>query len=180
MVTRLVREKGCVEFFEMAGRIAQQCDRARFLLVGISEENDQSDAVDARQLAREHGIEERCVLLEQRQDMPELYMSMDLCVLPSHREGLPRCIIEAAAMGTAVAATDIRGCREVVRDGNTGLLFPLKDVDGFADVVARLLADESLRLRLAEAGQQQVRERYTETLVTGRLAELYEAFLEPR
>ncbi len=177
MVTRLVREKGCVEFFEMAARIAQRCEQARFLLVGISEKNDQSDAVDARQLAREHGVEERCLLLEERQDMPELYMSMDLCVLPSHREGLPRCILEAAAMGVAVAATDIRGCREVIHDGDTGLLFPLKDVEEFSAVVARLLADEPLRLRLAAAGQQQVRERYTEAQVTGRLAALYEAFL---
>jgi len=173
MVTRLVREKGCIEFFAMAARVAKSNPRARFLLVGIPETKDQSDAVDALALARQYGVEERCVLLEDRQDMPELYLSMDLCVLPSYREGLPRCIIEAAAMGTAVAATDIRGCREVVKDGENGRLFPLKDVDGFSEVVAQLLADDAQRMRLAAAGRQQVQRAYTEAQVTARLVALY-------
>lgn len=177
MVTRLVREKGCVEFFAMAARVAAANPRARFLLVGIPEEKDQSDAVDALALARQYGVAERCVLLEHRQDMPELYMSMDLCVLPSYREGLPRCILEAAAMGTAVAATDIRGCREVIKDGESGRLFPLKEVDVFSEVVAELLGDEAQRDRLARAGQAQVRERYSESQVTGRLVALYNEFL---
>ena len=103
---------------------------------------EQSDAIDAAAVARQFGVE-RCVLLEDRLDMPELYMSMDLCVLPSYREGLPRCLLEAGAMGVAAAATDIRGCREVIVDGETGLLFPLKDVGGFAAVVERVLTDDS-------------------------------------
>lgn len=177
MVTRLVREKGCIEFFAMAARVAATNPRARFLLVGIPEEKDQSDAVDALELARQHGIVERCVLLEHRQDMPELYMSMDLCVLPSYREGLPRCIIEAAAMGTAVAATDIRGCREIIKDGETGRLFPLKEVDVFSEVVSELLNDEAQRARLARAGREQARQRYSEEQVTGRLVALYNEFL---
>jgi glycosyltransferase involved in cell wall biosynthesis len=173
MVTRLVREKGCIEFFAMAARVAKENPRARFLLVGIPEEKDQSDAVDALALARQYGVEARCILLEHRQDMPELYLSMDLCVLPSYREGLPRCILEAAAMGTAVAATDIRGCREVIKDGETGRLFPLKEVDGFSEVVVQLLADDAQRTRLAVAGKQQVQREYTEAQVTARLVSLY-------
>ena len=173
MVTRLVREKGCVEFFEMAARVARQHPRARFLMVGIPERSDQSDAVDARELARLHAVEDRCLLLEDRSDMPELYMCMDLCVLPSYREGLPRCLLEAAAMGTAVAATDIRGCREVIVDGETGVLFPLKDVEGFSAAVMRLLEDAAQRAALARAGQRRTQERYVEANVTKRIVELY-------
>ncbi len=176
MVTRLVREKGCVEFFEMAARVAQQNARARFLLVGIPERREQSDAVDAQHLARQYGVADRCVLLEDRQDMPELYMSMDLCVLPSHREGLPRCLIEAAAMGTPVVASDIRGCREVIVDGRTGALFPLKDVEGFSAIVTALLADGPRRAELAQAGFQRVRERYLEEQVTARIVALYRRY----
>jgi glycosyltransferase involved in cell wall biosynthesis len=177
MVTRLVREKGCVEFFEMAARVAERNSRVRFLLVGISERREQSDAIDAAAVARQFGVEERCVLLEDRLDMPELYMSMDLCVLPSYREGLPRCLLEAGAMGVAAAATDIRGCREVIVDGETGLLFPLKDVGGFVAVVERMLADEKLRAKLAQGGQLRTRERYVESLVTERVVELYKSGL---
>ena len=176
MVTRLVREKGCVEFFEMAARVARQNRRARFLLVGIPERRDQSDAVDAQALARQYDVANRCVLLEDRQDMPELYMSMDLCVLPSYREGLPRCIIEAAAMGTPVAATDIRGCREVIIDGRTGALFPLRDVEAFSAVVNALLADGDRRAEWAQAGLLRVRERYMEEQVTARIVALYRRF----
>ena len=177
MVTRLVREKGCVEFFEMAARVAERNSRVRFLLVGIPERREQSDAIDAVEVARQFGVEERCVLLEDRQDMPELYMSMDLCVLPSYREGLPRCLLEAGAMGVAAAASDIRGCREVIVEGETGLLFPLKDVGGFAAVVERVLADEKLRAKLAQGGQFRVRERYVESLVTERVVGLYKSGL---
>ena len=177
MVTRLVREKGCVEFFEMAARVAERNSRVRFLLVGIPERREQSDAIDAAAVARQFGVEERCVLLEDRLDMPELYMSMDLCVLPSYREGLPRCLLEAGAMGVAAAATDIRGCREVIVDGETGLLFPLKDVGGFVAVVERMLADEKLRAKLAQGGQLRVRERYVESLVTERVVGLYKSGL---
>ena len=177
MVTRLVREKGCVEFFEMAARVAERNSRVRFLLVGISERREQSDAIDAAAVARQFGVEERCVLLEDRLDMPELYMSMDLCVLPSYREGLPRCLLEAGAMGVAAAATDIRGCREVIVDEETGLLFPLKDVGAFVAVVERMLADEKLRAKLAQGGQLRTRERYVESLVTERVVELYKSRL---
>ena len=177
MVTRLVREKGCVEFFEMAARVAERNSRVRFLLVGISERREQSDAIDAAAVARQFGVEERCVLLEDRLDMPELYMSMDLCVLPSYREGLPRCLLEAGAMGVAAAATDIRGCREVIVDGETGLLFPLKDVGGFVAVVERMLVDEKLRAKLAQGGQLRTRERYVESLVTERVVGLYKSGL---
>jgi glycosyltransferase involved in cell wall biosynthesis len=177
MVTRLVREKGCVEFFEMAARVAERNSRVRFLLVGIPERREQSDAIDAAAVARQFGVEERCVLLEDRLDMPELYMSMDLCVLPSYREGLPRCLLEAGAMGVAAAATDIRGCREVIVDGETGLLFPLKDVGEFAAVVERVLVDEQLRAKLAQGGQLRVRKRYVESLVTERVVGLYKSGL---
>ena len=76
-------------------------------------------------------------------------------------------------MGTAVAATDIRGCREVIVDGETGVLFPLKDVEGFSAAVMRLLEDAAQRAALARAGQRRTQERYVEANVTKRIVELY-------
>lgn len=178
MVARLVREKGFEEFFAMAGRIAREFPRARFLIVGITEIDDQSDAVDPRRLMAEHGVEERCVLLEQRSDMPELYLCMDVAVLPSHREGIPRALLEAGAMGVPMAASAIRGCREVIVDGETGVLFGLKDVDDFTEKVRSLLGDEGLRKRLGEKGRERILANYTEGLTAGRLVACYRRFLE--
>ncbi len=179
MVARLVREKGYEEFFAMAGRLAGEFPQLRLLVVGITEP-DQSDAVDPQALIAAHGLGGRCLVLEQRQDMPELYACMDLALLPSHREGIPRALMEAAAMGVPIAATDIRGCREVIIHGDSGLLFPLKDVEGFTVAVRRLLVDEALRRRLGAAGRQRVLEHYTEARTAERIIGCYQRFLEAR
>jgi glycosyltransferase involved in cell wall biosynthesis len=178
MVTRLVREKGCVEFYQMAARLAKQWPRARFLMVGIPEEKDQSDAVDPVQLMREYGVADSCIALEHRTDMPELYQAMDMLVLPSYREGLPRAVIEAGAMGLSVVASDIRGCREVVVAGETGLLTALKDVEALVAAVARLLGDRDLRMAMGRAGRERVMQHYTEAQTTQRVADCYRQCIE--
>ena len=177
MVGRLVEEKGYREFFEMAGRLARAREDVRFLNVGIAEP-EQSDAVDPGLLARQHGLDGKCVLLDRRRDMPELYLAMDVAVLPSHREGIPRALMEAAAMGLPGVATDIRGTREVVEDGVTGLLFPLRDVDRFLVCVERLLQDGGLRRRMGRAAQQRVLGKYTETATSRRLQRCYREILD--
>ena len=176
MVGRLVREKGWEEFYQMAGRIAAQFEQVRFLAVVITEE-DQSDALDPQQLMAANGVTDRCLMLEQRQDMPELYLCMDLAVLPSHREGIPRALLEAGAMGVAMAASNIRGCREVIVDGETGMLFGLKHVEEFTDVVLALLRDTERRRQLGEAGRKHIMDNYTATLANERLVACYRAFL---
>jgi glycosyltransferase involved in cell wall biosynthesis len=179
MVGRLVREKGYEEFFRMAGRIAAAVPQARFLVVGITEA-DQSDAVDAPALVADHGLGGRCLLLEQRRDMPELYLAMDAAVLPSHREGIPRALMEASAMGRPVVASDIRGCREVVADGQSGRLFPLADEDAFAEAVLQLLRDADLRQRMGQRGRERIADLFTESATARRVADCYEAALEAR
>ena len=174
MVTRLVREKGCVEFFEMAARVAERNSRVRFLLVGIPERREQSDAIDAAEVARQFGVEERCVLLEDRQDMPELYMSMDLCVLPSYREGC-RAVFEAGAMGAAAGPGYSRLSRG--HSGRRDGFFSAKRRRGICRSSERVLADEKLRAKLARGGQFRVRERYVESLVTERVVGLYKSGL---
>ncbi|MBM3280667.1 MAG: glycosyltransferase family 4 protein [Candidatus Handelsmanbacteria bacterium] len=176
MVARLVREKGYEELFAMAGQLARQFPQLRLLVVGITE-RDQWDAIDPQVLIAAHGLEGRCLVLEQRQDMPELYACMDVAVLPSHREGIPRAIMEAAAMGVPVVASDIRGCREIILHGESGLLFPLRDVEGLTTAVRRLLLDEGLRRRLGEAGRRRVLAHYTEARTAARVIACYERFL---
>ena len=80
-----------------------------------------------------------------REDVAELMSVMDVFALPSWREGMPRSAIEAAASGLPLVLTDIRGCREVVRDGVEGLLVPVRDPEALADALTRLLEDPALR-----------------------------------
>jgi glycosyltransferase involved in cell wall biosynthesis len=74
--------------------------------------------------------------------------------MPSYREGLPRGLIEAAAVGRAIVATDVPGCREIVRDGDNGLLVPARDGAATAAAVERLLDDDVLRRRMAARGRE--------------------------
>ena len=173
IVGRLVAEKGFPEFFAMAAILARKFAELRFLVVGITEP-DQRDALDATQLSRQFGIQDRCTILEQRRDMPELYACMDVAVLPSHREGIPRAIMEASAMGVPVVASDIRGCREVIVDRETGILFPARDVASFVAAVESLLIDASLRRRLGEAGSKRVFGNFTDDRTVGRLTAFYD------
>ena len=94
-------------------------------------------------------------------DRPErYYAAADLFVLASHREGFPRAAMEASAMGLPVIATDIRGCRQVVDDGVTGLLVPVKDADGMESALRLLLNDPARRHTMGAAAAQQARDRF--------------------
>ena len=95
--------------------------------------------------------------------MQRLYAAMDMHVLASHREGFPRSPMEAAAMGLPVVATDIRGCRQVVDDGVTGRLVPVRDARALAAAIASSRADPELRRRIRR-GRAARRPRATSTI----------------
>ncbi|MCA1818079.1 MAG: glycosyltransferase family 4 protein, partial [Acidobacteria bacterium] len=120
MVGRYVWEKGYREFFEAARAIAREDARVTFLTVGAALESER-DPVDFSVLGA-LGLEDRFVVLKSRDDMPELYAVMDVVALPSHREGFPRSLMEAAAMSKPVVASDVSGCRQAVEEGRNGYL----------------------------------------------------------
>jgi glycosyltransferase involved in cell wall biosynthesis len=167
MVSRLVEEKGCRDFFELARRLA---DMAHFRHVG-PEEHDQRDAMTARDLerAKANGVE----LVGDVDDVRPWLASADIVVLPSYREGIPRAAMEAAAAGRPVAAYDIRGVREVVPP-ETGLLAPRGDVDALEQIVRRLVENPAARTAASIACTAHVRSSFSETAVVSRLRRVYE------
>jgi glycosyltransferase involved in cell wall biosynthesis len=85
---------------------------------------------------------------------------MDLFVLASHREGFPRAAMEAAAMGVPIVATNIRGCRQVVHDGVTGLLVPVHDAHALAGAIRQLAADGERRRGFGRAAREKARREF--------------------
>ena len=138
LVARLVREKGYREVFEAARRLRDTHPEVRIAVIGPVEA-DKADALTAGELenARAAGVR----FLGLRNDLAWLYAGMDVYVLASHREGFPRSAMEAAAMGLPVIATDIRGCRQVVDHGVTGLLVPARNPAALAEAIGRLASD---------------------------------------
>ncbi len=111
--------------------------------------------------------------------MEELYQAFDLFVLPSHREGFPRSAMEAAACGLPVVATDIRGCRQVVDDGRTGLLVPVRDAVALADAMADLAADPIRRQAMGHAARVLAEKEFDDRQVIARTLTLSAAARGP-
>jgi glycosyltransferase involved in cell wall biosynthesis len=114
----------------------------------------------AKDLAR-RGLAERVRLIGFRADIPALLAAADLFCLTSRREGVPVSILEAMAAGKAVVATDVGGTRELVLQGETGLLAPTGDDQAVAEALLRLLADRGLGATLGRAGQERARAHFT-------------------
>jgi glycosyltransferase involved in cell wall biosynthesis len=157
LVGRLVREKGYPEFFEAAARLGPRFPHLRVAVVG-PDEPDKADSLTAadRRAAERAGVR----FLGARDDVVRLYAGMDIHVLASHREGFPLSPMEASAMGVPVVATDIRGCRQAVDDGLTGLLVPPRDPVALADAIARLASDPDERLRLGTAARRKAQDAF--------------------
>lgn len=126
---------------------------------------------------RDMGVSRAVKLLGLRDDVPRLLRALDLFVLSSSEEGLGTSILDAMACGVPVVATDAGGISEMVTDGETGLLTPIRDPSALASAVVRMVRDADLRARVTAAAANRVRERFTvDRMVEGNLR-VYEELL---
>jgi len=177
-VGRLVREKGVLELLQAARLVRREVPTVRFLIVGPLD-REKPDALTPA-VAHDYDVAEICVFTGRRQDMPELLALMDVFVLPSHREGLPRSPMEASAMGVPCVVTDVRGCREVVEHGRNGLVVPAGDIQALARAVVELLTHREKARLMGEAGLQMARERFDEGQVFARVKAEYARLLQEK
>jgi glycosyltransferase involved in cell wall biosynthesis/ribosomal protein S18 acetylase RimI-like enzyme len=173
VVGRLVAEKGYRELFAAAKQVRGLMPNVRFLAVGDVNE-EKSDSIQPDEIA---SAGRDVIFTGWREDVRDLLAAMDIFVLPSWREGVPRSAIEAAAMGKPLVLTDIRGCREVARDGVEAILIPPKDESRLAEAIIQLVRDRALRERLAPAARRRVLERFDEQKVIDRLVDHYRVLL---
>jgi glycosyltransferase involved in cell wall biosynthesis len=174
---RLVREKGFVELFE-ATALARRTNRRIHVAVAGDVDIEKVDALDERVLTAAAADEIR--LLGRRNDMPALLAAADVVALPSWREGLPRILMEGAAMGKALLAADARGCREVVRDRVNGRLVPVRDATRLAEAMLELTADRAARERWGATARGEAAERYDIHAVVRRVFDVYARLLDAR
>jgi glycosyltransferase involved in cell wall biosynthesis len=169
-VGRLVWEKGYAELFTAARRLlARRSDLA--VVVAGPLDADKGDPLTAADVAAAEADGVR--FLGHRSDPERLYAAFDIYVLASHREGFPRSAMEAAASGTTVIATDIRGCRDVVDHGRTGLLVPVRDPAALEAAIGRLAGDPAARRRLGQAGAAKAHAEFDQERVIARTLDAY-------
>lgn len=161
IVGRIVKEKGHREFLEMAGSITKSGIDATYLVVGDSLPSDRDHfGPEFRNQVGRANLSDSFVFTGMTDKVPEYLRLMDIFVLPSYREGFPRSILEAMATGLPVVATDIRGCREAVVNGETGYIVPPRDSGALTAAVESLLRDAARRKQMGSAARRLTCEKY--------------------
>ena len=163
-IGRLLRDKGVGEFVEAARSIRREYPHARFQLLGGLDEGNRTGI---RQPELDSWVAERIVEhLGTTDDVRPFIAAASAVVLPSYREGLPRSLLEAAAMARPLIASDVPGCRDVIEDGVNGFLCKVRDSAALAEAMRRLASlPRARQLAMGKAGRRRVQERFSEALV---------------
>ncbi|HLB47968.1 MAG TPA: glycosyltransferase family 4 protein [Anaerolineales bacterium] len=170
MISRVIRAKGIPEFMAAAQEISARRPDVRFLLVG-PEDTESIDRLNANELAQ---LKQAVTWPGPRRDVPTVLALSDIFVLPSaYREGIPRVLLEAAAMGLPIVTTNSPGCSEVVEDGVNGYLVPVRDAPALSQAILRLLEQRELRQRFGQASRQRVVERFDLSVIVKQMRSVY-------
>jgi glycosyltransferase involved in cell wall biosynthesis len=173
--SRLLWEKGVGEFVEAAKMLRGEGVRATFQLVGNPDAENPA-TVDVGVLEGWH----RSGIISWRgwhEDMREVYRSSHIVCLPSYSEGLPNVLLEAGACGRPLITTDVPGCREVVTDGENGLLVPVKDSRSLAAALRRLIASPELRAAMGRKARETIVNEFAIESVIAQTLNVYENVL---
>lgn len=171
LAARLLWDKGLAEYAVAIKALRLEGRNLRFLLAGLPDRGNPAAVLEStlRTWVRDGLME----WLGHVDDMPTLLASVDVVVLPSYREGLPKTLIEGAACALPIVTTDVPGCREVVTHEVDGLLVPAKDASALAQAIARLQDDPALAQRLGTAARQKALAQFDERIVNKRTLEVY-------
>jgi glycosyltransferase involved in cell wall biosynthesis len=169
-VGRLSYRKGIEDLIEAWERLPTE-DRIPLKIVGKGPLREQLEK-RISETALEEDIEFRGHV--PRSELVRLYKQAELCMVPSHYEGLPTVLLEPMAARAPVVATAVSGALDVIEDGENGLLAPARDPDALRDAIQELLHDAEYRDRLATNGRDTIEREYTWEAVTDRYLDIYE------
>ncbi|EGU36729.1 glycosyl transferase, group 1 family protein [Vibrio ichthyoenteri ATCC 700023] len=151
LVARLLIDKGVHEFVKAAELVHKQCSSVRMVLVGdIDPDNPKSITIDQIKSWVDSNVIEHWGY---SYNVSNTMSKANIVVLPSYREGLPKCLIEAAACGRAVITTDVPGCRDAIEVGKTGLLVPPRNIEILAEAIVILVNNNVMRLGFGQNGR---------------------------
>jgi glycosyltransferase involved in cell wall biosynthesis len=172
---RMLWDKGIGEFVEAARRLKRKGALVRFVLVGRRDEHNPAAIPESSltEWVKEGSVE----WWGHREDMPAVYEMATLIVLPSYREGFPKVLLEAAACGKAMVATNVPGSREIVRDRFNGLVVPAKDPAALAAAIEELLSDSPLREMMGDRSRKLAVEEWSGSTIIGQVLALYHELL---
>lgn len=157
MICRLLKEKGVIEYLEAAKIVKQKYPKAIFKLVGPFDKNPSSLKEDELKSYIADGSIE---YLGEMADVRPAIKDALVYVLPSYREGTPRTVLEAMAMGRAILTTGAPGCKETVKEGINGYMVPVKDIKALADKMEWFIEHPVETKQMGQASLEYCKERY--------------------
>lgn len=166
---RLLEAKGLYDFAEAARIVKKVCPEARFCLLGPPEENRGGVPLETIRTWEHEGIVE---YWGETKDVRPFVAKATVLVLPSWREGLPCSLMEGMSMGRPVIATDVPGCREVVRNGKNGFLIPLRSPENLAKALLNFVRDPDLARRMGQESRQMAKEEFDAEIAANQILEI--------
>jgi glycosyltransferase involved in cell wall biosynthesis len=175
LVADLRPEKDIETFLRAAACIGKAIPETRFLIIG-----EGSDRQRLEQIALGLGLAQRALFLGDQSQVEDFLALSEVCVLSSWTESLPNAVLEAMSMARPVVATNAGGTQELVKDGETGFLVPVRDFKAMAERIMELLLDSGLSRAMGEAGRKRVERVFSCALMKDRLEALYDTLLRQR
>ena len=176
MASRLLKDKGVMEFTQAAKILLSKDINAVFRLYGdIDEHNPASlnleelTKIKNENIVEVHGYEK---------NIANVFSNSNIVILPSYREGLPKVLIEAAASGRAVVTTDVPGCRDAIEADKTGILVEVKNSNALADAIEKLINNKEQRVIMGQAGRKLAENEFTIEKVIDTHLNIYQSFYE--
>lgn len=174
-IGRLVPDKGVAELASAWKILRDEIPRAHLFICGYFEPAHPVSADLARQLQNDPRVHITGAWLS---DMPPIYAALDVCVLPTYREGLSTVAIECGAMQVPIVATRVPGCVDAIRNGVTGLLVEPRDSEALAMALRRLLSDASLRENFGSAARDFVSRHFSSTRTSALVLAEYQRLVQ--
>jgi glycosyltransferase involved in cell wall biosynthesis len=174
LVSRMLRDKGVLDAVAAIRRLRSRGLAVELVLAGPTDSDNAGSlsAASLSALAAEPGI----AWLGPVEDVRSVWRRAAIAVLPStYGEGVPKALLEAAACARPIVASDVPGCREAVRPGESGVLVPPRDVGALADAIAMLVADPTRREAMGRAGRELMASRFADEIVACETLALYRA-----
>ena len=175
LVSRILRDKGVLEFIEAASQLQVKIPGVIFQIVGEPDPGNPS-AISQSEIDSWASLP-NVKYLGRRSDIADILQGSHIVCLPSYREGLPKSLLEALSSGRPIITTDVPGCREVCDDGVNGLLIPARDSLALSNAISKLVLDPESRKTMGRAGRLRAESEFSNAIVCAQTLNLYRRLL---
>jgi glycosyltransferase involved in cell wall biosynthesis len=171
--------KGQRDFVLAANEIGKKNPEARFLVIGTDHTLKKDFRLELKRMVKVFGLEEKFLFLDWVEDLPSVFAALDIFVSASHTESFGLVILEAMANATPIVASETEGAKELLRNDETGLLVPTKEVLQIAQAVEKLLNEEEKRIQIGKNAQTFAREKFSLSKMIDETESLYKEIATP-